>query len=145
MIALHREIPVLSLPDTAGRSVSTWDYKQERPLVLIFAADDPTTLGAFAARHEDYRAANAMLLGIVSGGSPQRFDMPFPVLVDRDGAATTRYTGGKPEVLVTDAFGVLEGRFDARRPEHDRILALLSALEMRCPECGVAEWPADDA
>ena len=142
---MHREIPALSLPDTAGRNLSTWHYKQQHPLVLVFAADDPAVLGAFAARREAYRSANAAILGIVSSTSAPLSDPPFPILVDREGAATMRYTGGKAEVLVTDAFGVLEGRFEAHDPDHERILALLSALEMRCPECGVAEWPPDDA
>lgn len=40
-----------------------------------------------------------------------------------------------------DAFGVLEGGFDGERMDHERVRNLIGELELRCPECGVSEWP----
>lgn len=141
MIALHREIPTLALPDRTGRTVSTWEYKQTHPLVLVFGADSPL-LADFAAHHHEYRAANAEVIAVVPSAPPER--APFPVLIDADGSATARYVDRTPIVLVTDAFGVLEGRFDDERPNHQRILNLISSLELACPECGAPAWPPEE-
>lgn len=143
MIRLHEEIPPVSLPDITGGVISTWDYKQERDLVLLFAGDDPAFLQEFAHRHGEYRAANAEIIGIV--GKRPTVDLPYPVMVDAEGSTASAYVDRVPFVLVIDAFGVLEGCFDATSAlDHDRILALISALEMRCPECGVPEWPPEE-
>lgn len=142
MIALHEEIPTLRLPDSSGHRVSTRDYKQERPLVLVFAGRDGARLAAeFSQRYPHYREANAEVIEVVSEDTGER--APFPVLLDPGGEVSARYIDRTPGILVTDAYGVLEGRFDAERPDHTRILNLVAALEMRCPECGVPEWSLD--
>lgn len=143
MLPLHREIPTLSLPDVQGRPVSTWHYKQYQPLVLVFAGDRVELLREFAAQYDDYRATNAEVLAVVSRPLDEHF--PFPVLVDADASATRRYAERLPTVLALDAFGVLEGRFEGERPDHRRIRNLIRELELRCPECGVPEWPGEDA
>jgi peroxiredoxin len=143
MIALHREIPVLTLPDRTGRPISTWDYKHDRPLVLAFAAADSSLSAELAHHYGEYSAAHAEVLLVAR--EPLDADLPFPVLVDADGAATATYAERPPEVLVVDAFGVLEGRFEGTAPDHARIRGLISALEMRCPECGVPEWPTEES
>ncbi len=142
MLSLHREIPVLSLPDARGRAVSTWNYKQYRPLVLVFAGSRAALLDEFAREYDAYRATNAEVLAVVPKSLDAR--LPFPVLIDADGSATRRYVERVPTVLVLDAFGVLEGRFDQERPDHARVRNLIGELELRCPECGVPEWPAED-
>lgn len=76
MLPLHREIPTLSLPDVRGRAVSTWNYKQYRPLVLVFAGSRTDVLEAFAARYDAYRATNAEILAVVPT-APRR-GCPFP-------------------------------------------------------------------
>lgn len=143
MIALHQEIPTLRLPDTSGRRVSSRDYKQERPLVLVFAGKEGARLASeFAQRYPQYREANAEVIEVVAEDAGVR--PPFPLLLDPGGDVTARYVERTPAVLVTDAYGVLEGRFDGEEPDHARILNLIGALEMRCPECGVPEWPAEE-
>src|SRR5690554_3885932 len=79
MVALHREIPVLTLPDSTGRQISTWDYKQDRPVVLAFAGGDSTLAAKLADRYDEYRKANAEVLLI----APERPEAnpPFPVLL----------------------------------------------------------------
>lgn len=143
MLSLHREIPTLSLPDVRGRTISTWNYKQYRPLVLVFAGSRTDVLAEFAAQYDVYRATNAEILAVVPKAPEAR--LPFPVLIDADGAATRRYVDRVPTVLVLDAFGVLEGCFDEDRPDHRRLRSLIGELELRCPECGVPEWPDEDA
>lgn len=142
MLSLHREIPPLALPDTRGRAVTTWSYKQYRPLVLVFAGSRTELLADFAGQYDAYRATNAEVLGVVPKAPDAR--LPFPVLIDADGSATRRYVDRVPTVLVLDAFGVLEGRFDEERPDHARVRSLIGELELRCPECGVPEWPTED-
>jgi hypothetical protein len=142
MLSLHREIPTLSLPDARGRAVSTWNYKQYRPLVLVFAGSRTDLLSEFVRQYEAYRATNAEVLAVVTEAPDG--PLPFPVLIDADGSATRRYVDRVPTVLVLDAFGVLEGRFDEERPDHTRVRNLIGELELRCPECGVPEWPAED-
>lgn len=142
MLPLHREIPILSLPDTRGRAVSTWSYKQYRPLVIIFAGSRTGLLAELAAEYDAYRATNAEVLAVVPADPGTR--LPFPVLIDADGSATRRYVDRVPTVLVLDAFGVLEGRFDEQRPDHARVRSLIGELELRCPECGVPEWPDEE-
>ncbi|HEX6999513.1 MAG TPA: redoxin domain-containing protein [Gammaproteobacteria bacterium] len=143
MVALHREIPVLTLPDPAGRRISTWDYKQDKPVVLAFAGGDSALAAKLADRYDEYRKATAEVLLIAP--EPPDEDLPFPVLLDADGAAAARYAERTPELLVLDAYGVLEGRFDGAEPDHAAVLGLIAALEMRCPECGVPEWPLEEA
>src|SRR5690606_8741523 len=112
----------------SGRPVSTWDYKHDRPLVLVFAGGDDALEDAFAERYDDYRRANAEVL-VIAPRPPERA-RPYPVLIDADGSATARYVGSAPAVLVTDAFGVLEGRFDGRDVDHAAIRNLIVRLEM---------------
>lgn len=142
MLSLHREIPILSLPDVRGRAVSTWNYKQYRPLVLVFAGSRTELLAEFAEQYDAYRATNAEVLAVVPKAPEGR--TPFPVLIDADGSTTRRYVDRVPTVLVLDAFGVLEGRFDEDRTDHARVRNLIGELELRCPECGVPEWPEKD-
>jgi len=143
MVRLNEEIPVLTLPDAEGREHSTWAYKHRQPLVLVFADEDAAVTREFARRYADYRAANAEVIAILRAAP--REPLPFPVMVDADGSASRRYAERTPAVLVTDAFGTLEGRFEGSDPDHERILSLIFAAEMRCPECGVAEWPSEQS
>src|SRR5690606_12332571 len=110
MVRLNEEIPVLTLPDAEGRERSTWAYKHRQPLVLVFADDDASVPQRFAQRYADYRAANAEVIAIMRSTPSEA--LPFPVMVDADGSASRRYADRTPAVLVTDAFGTLEGRFE---------------------------------
>ncbi|MDX9740459.1 MAG: hypothetical protein RBT81_04660 [Gammaproteobacteria bacterium] len=144
MIVLHRELPVLELRDRGGALVSTWRCKHEHPLVLVFAGTDDSMIEGFADRIDSYRSANARVLAVVHAREPGDGEppgVPFPVLAD-DGAATRQYVGAAPATVVTDAYGVVEGVFSGT-PDHERIIDLVRMLEMRCPECGVPEWPVE--
>ncbi len=144
MIAMHRELPVLRLEDQHGALVSTWQFKHQHPLVIAFLGADASLVASFTERIDGYRSVNARVLAVMQGSRADAgpIDAPFPVLADDRGEVTCRYAGVAPATIVTDAYGVLEGLF-AGPPDHDRIIRLVRRLEMRCPECGVPEWPAD--
>lgn len=140
---VHSVVPNLCLPNLQGHPIALWDYKHERPIVLVFcaAADDPLLAG-FARRYADYRAENAEVLAVVPE-RPRRSDWPFPVLIDPTGQAPTRFTGRVPAVLLLDSFNELLERLEAPGEglDHDRILGWIAEAELKCPECGVPEWP----
>jgi peroxiredoxin len=145
MIELHRELPVLQLRDQRGALVSTWSYKHQKPLVIAFAGTDASLLAGFADRIGDYVSANAQVLAVAQGdpgGDDRLADVPFPVFADESGDVSSRYVDVVPATVVTDAYGVVEGIF-LGPPDHGRIIDLVRLLEMRCPECGVPEWPAE--
>jgi peroxiredoxin len=142
--ALHTVVPDLSLPDLAGRRISLWDFKHRQPVVLVFCSeDDAGLLRDFARHYQSYRDEGAEVLAILSR-HPRQETWPFPVLIDKDRRMTSRYVERTPAVLVLDSFNELNARFEGpweEGPDHRRILGVIAEVELKCPECGVPEWP----
>lgn len=133
-----------TLPDGRGGEVSLWQYKHRQPVVLVLAqsGDDPL-VQAFGARHGDYAAAGAAVLAIVHR-IPPASRAPFPVLHDGQGRITQRLARGLPAILLLGSFNELQGRWErVASPDHDHLLNRIAELELMCPECGVAHWPAE--
>jgi hypothetical protein len=66
------------------------------------------------------------------------------VLIDQECQLTTRLVERTPAIWVLDSFNELSARFEgfkAEEPPHARILNALAEVELKCPECGVPEWP----
>lgn len=137
-------IPPFSLPERQGKTVSLWAYKHRQPVVLLFCADaEASLLRDFARQYRAYVEAGAERLAILPA-SPDLEEFPFPVLIDQDRHLTTRLVECTPAVWILDSFNELSARFEsfaAEEPPHGRILNALAEIELRCPECGVPEWP----
>jgi hypothetical protein len=139
----------IRLPDQNGDLVSTWQYKQHRPLVLVLWDGAGSRLpAAFARRYADYRNLGAEILAIAHA-PPDDGPYPFPVLRDADGATARRLTDELPAVLVLDAYGELFRRWtgeEARAPDQDAILEWLDFTGVQCEECGphAENWPRRD-
>ena len=136
------------LAATDGRTVSLWQYKQRRPVVLVLWANGGDhLLAGFAERYADYRRLGAEVLAI--GPAPPDRDLPFPVLLDSDGATAASLADERPAVLVLDSFGELFTRrqgASAARPDHDDLLEWVFFTEVQCEECGphAENWPRRD-
>jgi len=128
-----------------GQMFSLWQYKQRQPVVLVLWDDaGPALLDGFAERYPDYRRLGAEVLAI-GRDSPQN-DLPFPVLLDPDGATSDRLADQLPAILVLDSFGELFTRLQgesAQRPDHEDLLEWVFFTEVQCEECGphAENWP----
>lgn len=139
-------------------------YRGRRGLALYFLHNAGcggcrAIAAAILPRYGDYALADAEPLLIVPG-SPESVDdlrrtlsLPFPVLVDEDGALAGRFgisDGGAPgaALLITDRFGVpvLWQRAGAGHdlPDQDAVLRELEYLAHTCSAgCATPIWPAD--
>jgi peroxiredoxin len=153
--AINTLIPVFTLPAATGNAISTWQYKQRNSLVLLFYRGDRpeamTYLRALAEHYPALRAEDAEVLAI----SPEpvaalherqiRWQLPFPLLADPDGAVIPRFTCWdavrhelRPALYITDRFGALYARYDADHegelPTPEDIRAELEFIAIQCPE-----------
>ena len=142
---LHTLVPSFSLLDLQGHKVSLWDYKHQQPVVLVVGdAHSEALLRDFSRRYPEYGAEGAAVLVIVPK-RPDQDGWPFPVLVDTDGRVTARLADRLPVILVLDSYNELYARFEGPWPEgpnHRDILECIAQTELKCPECGVPEWPS---
>ena len=141
---LYTLVPSFSLPDLQGRRVSLWNYKHQQPVVLVVGdANSESLLRDFSYRYPDYGSEGAEVL-VILPQRPDGDDWPFPVLIDTDGRVSARLADRLPAILVLDSYNELYARFEGPWPEganHRDILECIAQTELRCPECGVAEWP----
>lgn len=141
---LYTVLPDFTLPDRQGRPVSLWDYKHDRPVVLVVcAAPSEALLQEFARHYPAYRAEGAEVVAITAP-EPAGEEWPFPVLIDAGQVLTRRVVERLPTVLVLDSYGELNARFEGpweQGPNHALILAEIARVELRCPECGAPAWP----
>jgi peroxiredoxin len=139
-----RVVPNFALPDRQGRSVSLRDYKHRQPVVLVFCGEcDAPLLYDFAHHYPAYAQAGAEILAILPA-CPDLDEFPFPVLRDQDDQLTARLVESTPAVWVLDSFNELSAQFQVPAPPgspHVQILSALAEVELKCPECGVPEWP----
>lgn len=142
MPCLHSIVPYLCLPDLRGREISLFSYKHQQPVVLVFC-NDIGLLNDFAERYAEYRAENAEIIAVLPV-RPMSLDWPFPVLLDAAGETAARFAERLPTILVLDSFNELQARVEGpwkNGPDHRKILGWIAEVELKCPECGVPEWP----
>jgi len=146
-------LPHFVLPAVGGGQVSSADFKGKKNLVIyLFDPECPPCVG-FLDRLTQItalaRELNAEILTI-GGESAQALAVrlgdkrpPFPVLGDESGKTLGSFGTEAAALLVADRFGEIRERVDAQAdslPDLDRVLDLLSLVEMECPECGVPTW-----
>lgn len=141
--ALNSLVPNFSLPDLRGRRICLWDYKHQQPVILIFCAEgDQSLLRDFAENYSRYHGEGAEVLAIVANRPGE--DFPFPILIDTGNQITSRLAEHLPTILVLDSYNELYARLEGPwpdGPDHEEILKSIAQVEMKCPECGVPEWP----
>jgi peroxiredoxin len=157
-------LPLFTLPNTRGRNVRLWDFKQRRPVVLLFihGADCPAcrqALVALAGRTEELRQLHAAVLAI----APEPLDrlarlrealaLPFNLLADTDCAVTARYlppglgADGRAAtgLFVADRYGECGLAATAAEatelPDADAILAEIVQADESRGACSVPAWP----
>lgn len=143
-------IPGFALPRGDGRTVRLRAYRGRRSLALVFthgpACDACRTyLEGAMDRYDAYAEAGAEVLAMLPAEREaatemrRRAALPFPVLVDVDGAVFARYgleAGCEAAVMVADRYGEprlwqLAGS-EHDLPEHDAVLAELNYLALTC-------------
>jgi peroxiredoxin len=156
-------LPLFTLPNTQRRTVRLWDFKQRRPVVLIFihgarcgACRD--MLAALAARREDLSELHAAVLVVAPDPLDQlarmraSLELPFILLSDADGGLTDRYVpparsgSGRPAALyVADRYGAcgLAATADeaTQLPDALAILAEIALADEGTCACLVPAWP----
>lgn len=155
-LKLRTVIPVFQLMTAEGKAISTWDFKGQRNMVLIFlpgegCAECNEFLRVIVNMYHQFEEETAVVLPIVQGNSEKAVAIrdelrpQFPVLFDETGVVTSMYTDHLPAVFVTDRFGELRAEWIAgpghQFPPHKDILDALELIELECPECGAPlDW-----
>lgn len=153
-LELRRLIPPFSLESAMGQMVSPWDYKEKKPLLILFF--DPTdsahlaALAGISKRYHELADADAEVLAIASGpiglmqACVEGFRPPFPILADVEDKVRQDYGASGLAMFVTDRFGELRMAVDVGdNPETilDTAITVIELSEQECPECGVSTWP----
>ena len=153
---LNQLAPGFSLESTDDQTISPWDYKGKKGLVMLFFdprdSRDLAVLSEIRRRYREITDASAEVLAIASGPKvelmecAEGMDLPFPLLSDADNDARSRYGVSATSVFVTDRFGEL--KMDLEVPEDldaalDAVISTLELADLECPECSVAVWPEE--
>ena len=153
-------IPGFELPRAGGGRVRLRGYRGRRSVALYFLHDGGCApcrdiAAAIVPRYGDYALADAEPLLILPGADDEGADalrralaLPFPVLVDEDGAVARRYGAPGAALLVADRFGapVLWRPAGPGHdlPDQDAVLRELAYLAHTCSAgCATPIWPAD--
>ncbi|MGB9853764.1 MAG: redoxin domain-containing protein [Candidatus Bathyarchaeales archaeon] len=156
-LELQEVVPYLNLPSNKGTNVNLWDFKQRKNLVLIFHHGRACSycrnkLKELAEYYKEIQTLEAEILAVsfdnledakVQG---EEDELPFPLLSDRRGATTERFTfidQSKnmpfPAIFITDRFGALRHQKiteeAADLPSAVEILSGLLLIQIECPEC----------
>ena len=147
-LGVRSMIPVFQLKSTDGKTVSIWDYKGRKHVVLAFLPPECPVCMAFLRSVSDayqrYEEENAVVLPIIIGSQEQAVSVhdelqpPYPILYDEHGKVGDRYTDRLSAIFVADKFGELYAKWNAGRgesfPSQKDILDVLEAIELECPE-----------
>jgi peroxiredoxin len=160
-------LPLFTLPNTYGRSVRLWDFKQRRPVVVMVihgagCGACRQTLAQLAARQEELGETHAAVLVIAPdrverlGVLRAEMELPFTMLSDPRGEVIARYApgpwqaGGRGPVAlyVADCYGEcglasVANEADALATSDD-VLAELALGDQGACSCLVPAW-ADPA
>lgn len=139
--------PDFSVPDETGKTIKLSDFKGKKNVVLYFYPKDDTpgcTIEAcnFRDSWKKYQDADTQILGVSFDDSnshqafKEKFDLPFPLLVDSDKSLARAYgvKGDKfpnRDTIVIDKSGVISRVIrDVNPGGHDReILEILESGE----------------
>lgn len=149
-------LSAFTLPDSEGRPVSLWSYRQRLNLVLFFhhgsaCSDCREMLRELAAHASVYRDEEAAILAI--GPDPlaetrrlaASLSSPYPILSDPSSEAVARQGLGVPSLVISDRFGEIwaawAGDGHEALPSSQEIRRWLEFVELQCPECSAPEWP----
>jgi peroxiredoxin len=151
-LLLRQVIPPLTARTGDGKTIRAWDYKQKRPLVIVFLHADcshcDAWLGQLAARAADLVERDAVALLIYAEPPPRRTETlasPLIAAADAAGHSQRAFLGreafgpaglDRVGVFVTDRYGELYGQWIVRDaselPAHAEILNTLSVIHMIC-------------
>ncbi len=154
--ASGRMLNAFTLPDSEGRAVSIWSYRQRLNLVLFFhhgsaCSDCHEMLRELAAHASVFRDEEAAILAVGPDHPGEARHLAaslsdaFPILSDPPAEAAARQGLGVPSLIISDRFGEIwaawTGGGHEALPSGEEIRRWLEFVELQCPECGVAEWP----
>lgn len=153
--AAGMSIPSFSLTSSTGRTVSSWDYKGRRNLVIFFIPENSDEdcqdiLLGFSNQYNAYQERASEILAILHGDVGEasslaaKLGLPFPVLADENGHIRTKYDAiigiSKSEAVtfICDRFGQIwaytEGNTCQELFAQEEILRWLDFIEFQCPE-----------
>lgn len=137
-----------TLPSTSGKQVSISQYHGKQNLVLLFATRKDDLLRRLEASYPAFREEQTEVLAIVKGSiEAGASSVPFPVLMDRGGAAhqLARADGQHRALYIADRFGEVFGAFresdGATIPAVEEIVEQVRFINIQCDECAHPEWP----
>jgi mycoredoxin-dependent peroxiredoxin len=156
-------LPLFTLPNTHGRSVRLWDFKQRRPVVVLcihgaHCAACRQALLTLAARQPELSESHAAVLVIAPDGVEQlaalraELALPFTLLSDPHGEVTVRYApgarrpggAGAVALYVADCYGECGLASQAAEADAlaspDDVLAELALGEQGACSCLVPAW-----
>jgi peroxiredoxin len=138
---LGRPVPNFTLPAVAGGSVTRSVYRARKHLALIFLpfVDLPAReyLEALRDSYTAVREADSELLAIVTDaassaeGLRAALDLPFPLLLDPNGAVAQRFLpdGAVMGVLILDRYAKLHAQWTLTRPPLPPVTEIVEWLE----------------
>ena len=151
-LLLRQLIPPLTARTAYGKTVRAWDYKQKRPLVIVFLHSDcshcDNWLGRLSAQAGDLAEREAIALLIYAEPPPRKTETlasPLIAAADATGHSQRAFLGrdafgpaglDRVGVFVTDRYGELYGQWIGRDASDlaapGEILDTLSVIQIIC-------------
>lgn len=142
-------LPSLTLPETSGGLIKTWDFHGRLNLVMVFLPDPDFQAGRdlfkqLSRIYDEVQAEEAEVLPVIRASLSQaetiKRDLGWrtPVLVDETGDVFRRFgLGEQSMVVIADRYGEIcypDGVPNQGIPSADEILSWLRFIESQCPE-----------
>jgi len=158
-------MPDFTLPSSAGKQVSLYDYRGRSNLVLFFAgrtkdSTDNPLLSTLAKRCAEIAETDSEVVVVLAESVAQadefrrKIHFPVPILSDPDMRVhkTAGASGAQAipaaALYITDrfleVFAVWRTGSGDCLPDITDVLSWLNYLDSQCPECTQIEWPTDD-
>lgn len=140
-------VPLFTLPSTNGDMISRSSYRGRKHLAIIMLPyvdlAARTYLEQLREHYEAVRAADSEILVVVSdaGSSAEglhaALDLPFPLLLDAERSAATRFLpdGAPFGVFILDRYGALHAQWtltDPPLPSPDEVVEWLTVVDSQC-------------
>jgi len=149
---LRQVIPPVSARTAQGKIIRAWDYKQKRPLVIVFLHSDCShceawleQLAASAAALNEREAAALLIYSEVPSRRSEMLASPLIAASDLTGHSHRAFLGAEAfgpggldrvGVFVTDRYGELfaqwVGRDALELPANSEILDVLGVIQIIC-------------